>query len=321
MTVAILGLGSIGTRHAVNALGLGETVIGFDPDPARRKLLSEKGGQQAESRAQALDGAQAAVVASPNVCHLDDILAALSAGCHVMVEKPLVHSTDGAQALLDQAKMSEKVVFAAHNLRFHPAVCAAKAVLDAGALGLPLWARAVAASYLPDWRPQQDYRSGFAADARTGGAVFDFIHEFDLLANLLGPFTAQAAVARQSGILDMAAEDSADAILRHETGVISTLHIDYVTRPAFRVTEIVGSAGMLRIDIPARRFVHLAIDGEVLADESFGGVHGDDYITELREFLACTRGEASPSCDGAEALTVLTQVIQVRRLAGLPASG
>ncbi|MBT3169903.1 MAG: Gfo/Idh/MocA family oxidoreductase [Rhodospirillaceae bacterium] len=319
MTLAVLGLGSIGTRHATNALALGEAVIGFDPDPARREMLAEIGGRPAGSRAAALDGAAAAVVASPNAHHLDDIGAAISAGCHIMVEKPLAHSTSGVQALLDAAKSGQRVVFAAHNLRFHPAVRAAKAILDSGGLGTPLWARSVAASYLPDWRPQQDYRQGFAADARTGGAVFDFIHEFDLLAHLLGPYTAEAAMARRSGVLDMAAEDCADAILRHQSGLVSTLHIDYVTRPAIRVTEVAGTEGMLRIDIPARRLVHLASDGETLAEDSFGGEHGDDYITEMQAFLESIRGETPPACDGQEALAVLAQVIRVRDLAGLPA--
>jgi predicted dehydrogenase len=320
MTLAILGLGSIGLRHAGNALALGEKVTGFDPDPVRRELLVEKGGQPVESRAAALEGARAAVVASPNAHHLDDIRAALTADCHVMVEKPLAHSTEGVQGLLDMAKASNRAVFAAHNLRFHPAVMAAKAILDSGALGTPLWARALAASYLPDWRPQQDYRKGFAADARTGGAVFDFIHEFDLLAFLLGPYTAEAAVARCTGILDMAAEDCADALLRHDTGVVSTLHIDYVTRPPIRVTEVVGTEGMVRIDIQTRRLVHFAVGGEVLADDSFGGEHGDDYVSEMQAFLACTQSGALPRCSGEEALSVLTQVIRVRRLAGLPAS-
>lgn len=321
MTLAVLGLGSIGTRHATNALALGETVVGFDPDPARRELLRGKGGRPAESRAAALDGAHAAVIASPNAYHLEDIGAAISAGCHIMVEKPLAHSIDGVQALLDAAKAGKRVIFAAHNLRFHPAVRAAKAILDSGGLGTPLWARAVAASYLPDWRPQQDYRQGFAADARTGGAVFDFIHEFDLLAHLLGPYTAEAAMARRSGILDMAAEDCADAILRHVSSLVSTVHIDYVTRPPVRVTEVAGSEGMLRIDIPARRLVHLAVDGRVLADDSFGGEHGDDYITEMQAFLDCIRGAAAPLCDGQEALDILAQVIRIRHLAGLPAGG
>ncbi|MEC9455154.1 MAG: Gfo/Idh/MocA family oxidoreductase [Pseudomonadota bacterium] len=319
MTLAVLGLGSIGMRHAENALALGENVVGYDPDPVRRKLLTEVGGRPADSRAAVLDDATAAVVASPNVHHLDDIRAALAAGCHAMVEKPLTHTTNGVQELLDAARADDKVVFAAHNLRFHPAVRSARAILESGKLGTPLWARAVAASYLPDWRPKQDYRTGFATDARTGGAVFDFIHEFDLLAHLLGPYTAEAAVARRSGVLDMAAEDCADVILRHETGLVSALHIDYVTRPAVRVTEIAGTEGILRIDVLARQLVHLAVSGEILTEESFGGAHADDYVTEMQAFLECFQSGDMPLCAGEEALAILAQVVRVRDLAGLPA--
>jgi len=56
-----------------------------------------------------------------------------------------------------------------------------------------------------------------------------------------------------------------------------------------------------------------------LAEDSFGGEHGDDYITEMQAFLESIRGETPPACDGQEALAVLAQVIRVRDLAGLPA--
>ncbi len=318
MTLAVLGLGSMGLRHARNILALGETVAGFDPDPARRALIAEAGGRAAESREEALDGARADVIASPNAWHLDDVAAALDAGCHVMIEKPLAHTVDGLESLLDTARKRSLVVFVAQNLRVHPSVLAAKDALDDGALGEPLWSRSIASSYLPDWRPAQDHRAGYAADPRTGGAIFDFIHEFDLAAHLLGPFETVAAVARCSGTIEIEAEDCVDAILRHERGVLTNLHLDYVTRPGCRVTEVAGTAGVLRLDISGRRLWRFDPAGEVVEDRSFGGEHADDYVTELKVFFACMAGEAEPSCDGREALAVLRQVVKARALAGLP---
>jgi predicted dehydrogenase len=316
--IAILGLGSIGLRHARNLLAMERRVIGFDPDPARRRALEAAGGATVAERAAALDGAFACIIASPNACHLDDASAAVAAGCHVLVEKPLAHTTQGVAALLRRAR-EERLVFAvAHNLRFHACVERARGLLARGDLGQILWGRMIAASYLPKWRPEQDYRVGYAADSRTGGVIFDVIHEFDLAAHLLGAVTTKAAVARRSGTLDIGAEDIADILLETPHSAFVSLHIDYVTRPPLRVTEIAGTRAALRLDLIARRFTHVASDGSVLADEAMPGDFDRDYRAEMQDFLTAAENDRDPRCDGCEALQGLEQVLAARRFAGLP---
>lgn len=318
MKLAVLGLGSIGLRHAGNLLALGHGVAGYDPDPERRRLLAERGGDIAESREAALARGEAAVIATPNGCHGEDLAACVDAGRPAMVEKPLAHRLDGLDGLLARAERRGLVVFVAQNLRLHPCVRAARAVLESGGLGRPLWARLFAASYLPDWRPGQDYRAGYAADPRSGGAAFDFIHEFDLAAHLLGPFETVAATARNSGTLGIDSEDCVDAVLRHRDGVVSTLHVDYVTRPAGRVTEVAGTEGLMRLDLAARRFQQLDVRGRPVVDRSWDSAQDDDYVDEMKAFLASLAGQARPPCDGREALAILAEVIRARALAGLP---
>jgi len=318
MNVAVMGLGSIGLRHARNLIAMGGSVVGFDPAPERRAAFEAAGGRPVESRDDVLRGAAAAVIASPNGAHLSDLDAAINAGCHVLVEKPIAHTSDGLGALLAKAENTQRVIFVAQNLRLHPAVMRAKTRLANGGVGDILWARALAVSYLPHWRPHQDYRLNYAADPLTGGAVFDFIHEFDLLAHLLGPFSALAATARRTGQLDIAAEDSVDALVRHACGTVSSLHLDFSTRPAQRVTEIGTSEGVLTINILARTFEWRGHDGTQREYEAFPGRHEDEYVAEMKCFLACIAGEATPSCDGREGAAILDQVLTLRRLAGLP---
>ncbi len=320
MTVAVLGLGSIGLRHARNLLSLGQQVAGFDPDPKRRRMLEAEGGQARDSRKAALGGAEAAVIASPSAYHAEDMVAAVDAGCHVFAEKPLAHSADGLEDLLACAEDADLVFFVAHNLRYHPCTEAAKEALAEGGLGDLLWARLLAVSYLPDWRPDQDYRQGFAADPASGGALFDFIHEFDLAAHLLGPFETVAATARRTGTLDMDSEDCVDAILRHRSGVCASLHVDYVTRPPRRITEIIGAGGAISLDLLGRRFTHTDADGEVVTDRAFGGEVAEDYVREMKDFLDCLDGRARPRCDGREASGILRQVLAARAMADLPAA-
>lgn len=318
MNVAVIGLGSMGLRHAVNLIALGKSVVGFDPMSERRAALETAGGRAVESREAALHDVAAAVIASPNAAHLSDLDAALGAGCHILVEKPLAHTSVGLDALLSKAEAAKRIIFVAQNLRLHPAVAHAKARLTDGRAGEVLWARALAVSYLPQWRPDQDYRSNYAADPLTGGAVFDFIHEFDLLAHLVGPFSALAASARRTGRLDIRAEDSVDALLRHKCGAVSSLHLDFATQPARRFTEIGTSEGVLTIDILARTFEWCGRDGTRREYEAFRGRHADDYVAEIKCFLSCVAGEAAPPCNGREGAAILDQVLALRRLAGLP---
>jgi predicted dehydrogenase len=315
--VAVLGLGSIGLRHARNLLALEQDVVGFDPDPQRRVLLERAGGASAASRADALGDAAAAVIASPNAAHLDDLDAAIGCGLHAFVEKPPAHSASGLLPLVLRAEAASLVFFTGVNLRYCPVVRAAHADLAAGRIGEPVWARFLAASWLPDWRPQQDHTAGYTADARTGGAMFDYFHEFDLAVHLLGPAAPVAASARSTGLLSIPAEDCADALLAHADGPQSTIHVDYVSRVPSRYAEICGTEGLLRLDIRRRTLEHTAPGGEPRVTE-YPGDHAGDYVAEMQSFLACVDGSGVPLCDGREGLSVLQVVIACRKMCGLP---
>ena len=317
-TIAVLGLGSIGMRHALNLQACGARVIGFDPNGESRAKFQASGGLIAGTRDAALAEACAAVIASPSRFHLEDLAAAAAAGCHVLAEKPLAHTVDGVSAILERFEAQNRTVFAGFNLRLHPVVSMARQWLDEGRLGTLMWARLQMSDYLPGWRPHQDYRQGYASDATSGGVLFDMIHEFDLANYLLGPARVATAVARNSGFLDVAAEDIADVVLCHDKGVNTSLHLDYVSRPRQRVSEICGSEGRIDIDLDARRIVLTDVAGSAVEDQILPGNYGDDYRREAELFLACIDGSAVPTCDGWQALRVLEQVIDARQKCQLP---
>jgi len=315
VTYGILGLGSIGTRHARNLVSLDYDVIGFDPSPDAHA----RGITQTQSRTEVLEKSNAVIICSPNAHHLDDLCDAITAGCHVFIEKPLAHTTVGVKQLLDDAAARGLTIFAGLNLRFHPAVGAAKSLIEDGALGNPLWAAFQSSHWLPDWRPGQDYRQGYTADPKTGGVLFDIIHEFDLANHLLGPAETLFATARNTSILDIPSEDCADVVLGHQSGIRSVLHLDYVTRPPRRTVEIGGEKGILRLDLIKRETVLTDNDNNQRHHKTFSETSSaDDYVDEMKAFVECVNGKASPPSDGYEALAVLEQVIAARKQCGLP---
>jgi predicted dehydrogenase len=316
-TIAILGLGSIGRRHAANFAALGATVIGFDPVGAARDAASGAALVIARSRNTALASANAAIICSPSGAHLDDLDAILNAGCNALVEKPLGHQRERATALVERGEREGRLIAVGYNLRFHPCVAQARNALAAGDIGDPIWLRALAASHLPDWRAGQDHRTGYAADPKAGGVIMDYTHEIDLAIYLFGPAQLGAASAAATGRLGLTTDDIADLVMLHHNGARTNIHIDYLTRPAQRIVEIAGTDGFIRADLIARRFQFWSPDGTLRMDETHPGSFGDDYIREAQHFLDCLKG-ATPVCSARDGLASLEIALDARQAAGLP---
>lgn len=320
MDVAVIGLGSIGLRHAGNIQSLGCRVIGFDPNPKRRAMLSGDQCITVESRDMALLKASAAIIASPNACHLDDARAGIEAGCHVLIEKPLAHLEDGVEDMLNAATAGGLKVGVAHNLRFHPVIEASKKIIKGDELGVIQSAIFMCSSYLPNWRPEQDHRQNYTADARTGGVLFDISHEFDLAYYLLGRAETISATAENSGTLGIAAEDSADITLEHACGAHAQLHLDYKSQKAIRTFEIIGTGGRLRADILKHHLVIFNTDNNPTDEQTFSGEMAEMYKIEMIDFLNAIENDSSPRSDGQQGLDVLRLVLAARNLCGLPSA-
>ena len=104
MKIGVWGLGSIGLRHAKNAMQEGVSVIGFDPDVQRIQLLEELGGEPLENEQKLLNEADAIIICSPNHLHFKHLSQCIDAGCHVLIEKPITHKSEGLKNLLDTAR-------------------------------------------------------------------------------------------------------------------------------------------------------------------------------------------------------------------------
>ena len=244
-SVLVVGCGSIGRRHAANAAKLAAVTI-FDAARERATEAARTLGVAAwDSLEQALAAKpDAVVVATPHHAHLPVARAALAAGTHVLIEKPLAASLDGVPDFLAEAERLGRRVHVVCNMRFHPAVVALHRALPR--VGRPLFARAHYGNYLPDMRPGADYRTLYCARAEAGGGVIlDAIHEIDYLVWLFGPVERVTAEAGRVGDLDIDVEDYASLALAHRSGVRSEIHLDYLQRSKRRGCEIVGSEGTL----------------------------------------------------------------------------
>ena len=320
MKLLVIGAGSIGARHAANAAPLAETAV-VDLDAARAQRAAEAAGVRwfADLESSLAWKPEAVIVATPTDRHLEPASAAIEAGAHVLVEKPIAARLDGVAALLAKAESHGRKLFVGCNMRFHPAVKALRQGLAAA--GRPLTARAYFGHYLPNMRPNVDYRTVYAAHAAQGGGVIlDCIHEIDYLAWLFGPVVAVTAAAGHLSDLEIAADDFAVLVLRHDSGVVSILHLDYMQRLKRRGCEIVGSQATLLWESEGKqpeRCVVRALETArtAILYESADLPGNEPYVEELRAFLAAIEGASAPLLDGATATAELAVALAAQESA------
>ena len=315
MKALFCGLGSIGQRHLRNLramLGDDVDVLAYRQRGLPRVLnpdMTVRSGAGLEStyRIRAFDDLDAALaerpdvafITNPNTRHLPVARAAAQAGCHLFIEKPLSHSLDGVDQLIDLVESQRLVALVAYQFRFHPGLRAIKRLIDAGALGRIAAAHIVNGEYLPDWHPYEDYRETHPARRELGGGALRIqTHELDYALWLLGMPTRVYAVGGHLSRLDVDVEDSVSMLLtceREGRPVPVHLHLDYLQRPPQRVCEIVGDAGKVRFDYYAKQLdFHDLATGHVTVERFDGFERGQMFQEELRHFFACVRGEECP---------------------------
>ena len=105
-----------------------------------------------------------------------------------LLEKPVSCSEQGLDELAALVRQKGLPALVGFQLRYHPGFLRAKAWLGEGRIGRALGLSARVGQYLPDWRPDQDYRESYSAKPGLGGGViFDLTHELDLASAFIGP--------------------------------------------------------------------------------------------------------------------------------------
>lgn len=319
MRLLIVGAGSIGRRHVNNAAGRVDVLV-YDRDVARaRRVAAETGAAAFDTLERALaQRPDAAIVATPHADHAATGVRLLAAGCHCLIEKPLADRLAPGRDLVERAAQSDRRLFVACNMRFHPGPKTLKA--NMARIGHPLFARAHFGNWLPAMRPGVDPRSLYCAHREQGGGVvLDGIHEFDYLTWLLGPITAARGEIARLGSATADAEDYAAIQLRHGQ-VRSQIHLDYLRADKHRGCEIVGTEGILSWESQGKRpeFCRIRLfQGErggwsTLLEEADLDPN-EPYRLMLGQFLQVAGGgPATDLLDGATAAAQLAVALAVR---------
>ena len=221
MKIAFAGTGGINKVHARGAQKLGlELVAAVNHRPESMAEFSKEFGiprQYETIEAMLKDGGvDAVVVSTPNYLHAPQTIAALNAGVHVMVEKPMAMNAHEAEQMCAAADKSGALLMVAHCWRFHPEVQWLKE--QSAKLGKII--RTKAYSVHVHWGP-----SGWFAQKEFagGGAMADMgVHALDTTRYLLGdpqPVSVYAKIGTHYGSYDV--DDTGVIIIEWDNGTTS----------------------------------------------------------------------------------------------------
>ncbi|OFW10836.1 MAG: hypothetical protein A3G20_09120 [Acidobacteria bacterium RIFCSPLOWO2_12_FULL_59_11] len=314
----IIGCGSIGNRHLENLkqLGVGDLLV-FDVQDDRRREVKERfGAEVATDISTALcKNPKAAIICSPTHLHLEHALAAARAGCHLFIEKPLADSLDGLDELMAEIKQRRLQALVGCNFRFHPGLRHVKSLLDDGAIGKIISARAHFGYYLPDWHPMEDYRKNYSAQASMGGGVvLDRVHEIDYVRWLLGEVTEVAAMMNHASSLQIDSEDVAEILLRFQCGAIGSLHMDYVRRTYGCTLEITGEEGTIHWSYQGSNVRWYRAETALWQTLQWPPYETNQmYLEMMRHFLRVLAGEEEPLMNLSEGRRVLQIALAARQ--------
>jgi predicted dehydrogenase len=307
--LAILGAGGVAQAKYLPALARLRTQ--WDPvelvavstlDARQGEKLTRIWGAPAYADSGALlneHAPDAVLVTSLDDAHGELTLAALEAGAHVLVEKPIARTLGEAADMCGAAEAAGRVLLTTCNKRFSPPYAEARRLLDAGAVPTPsLFSAKFTLGY--------DY-----VDLLESGTV----HLFDLARFFMGGVRSVSAVTAQS------AAESAVVTLEFESGAAGTIvtSANALSLHPWERVEIFGHGAWLSVEDQSTLSLHPAeyepthtwspvLPNTLVSAEEWGG-----YLGMLDAFLEAVRGAAPTPAALWDGYRALELVVATRR--------
>ncbi len=271
--VGIIGMGRSGWElHAepLRKMSGYKLVSVCDQSSARLEMAAQTFGVRTFQDPQALiqdRQVDLVVIAAPSNMHAALALAALAAGKHVLVEKPMALSLQEADAMMEAAGKAKRLLTVFHNRRWDRDYQMVKAVIRNGVLGElltldsrvmtygPEWTSYGVPEFNPQWRIQKAHGGGFLADWGP--------HLVEQMLDLTGQWPEAVACQLRSQIWAKEVEDYFHLRLAFPSGLLVTLEGSNNARMPLPRWFVAGREGTLMADGAWGKWTDMRISGSV----------------------------------------------------------
>ena len=280
MKVCFLGLGSIGKKHLLNLQKIcTEKKIETEIHAYRsKKIKVELAGlnKQIFVKENLDNDYDVVFITNPTSLHYETIKLMSSKTKHMFIEKPVF---DTISYSVENLKLNKGIYYVAAPLRHTGIIEKLVELLDNSQV---YSVRSICSSYLPDWRPDTDYRKNYSAKKELGGGVsIDLIHEWDYLTYLFNFPIKIYNLQGKFSHLEISSEDLSVYIAEYNDKIIE-LHLDYFGRRPKREMEIYTNKNVIIAD-----FINKNIQIETKDNVKTINLSNmeDFYLREMRYFI------------------------------------
>jgi predicted dehydrogenase len=276
MRVLIIGLGSIAKKH-IYALKK------INPDIELYSLRNSINSEVYDDiiNIYSLNEVQQlefdfSIISNPTFLHAKTIESLIPLKIPLFIEKPLFDSIN-QRSLLNRINAADIITYVACNLRFLECLQFAKQVLLDKRVNE---ANVYCGSYLPDWRPGQDFRKTYSANIEMGGGVhIDLIHELDYVMWLFTLPIETFRFTSNNSSLSISAVDYANYLLKYDTFNVNVV-LNYYRKDPKRTMEVVCEDGTLTVNILENE---VSWNGSIIF-QSAKGIQ-DTYFDQIHYFI------------------------------------
>lgn len=341
MRLGLIGCGMVGALRAaaIGRLGSVRLVAVSDVDQTRATTVGGSYGARIEADWRSLvdrSDIDAVIVATPPPLHAEMCIEALTAGKHVLCEKPLARQPDECRKILEAAEAAGRILATGFNYRFYPAIKKARSILDSGLIGELDHIRSYAGH-----PGGEEFTHPWVHDVGVmgGGALMDNgIHIIDLTQYFLGGVAEVKGFSTGNVWNYPGCEDNGFALLRSPEGKVALLQASWTEWRGYRFwIDVYGTRGCIRASYPPmltqvvwvnrpggrrHRRIHLFPKLQVLERlRSYRWTGVRSFMEELAAFFRTIAGEKTPLALGWDGLKAVEIADAVYRSSANPVAG
>jgi predicted dehydrogenase len=290
ITTGVIGVGYLGKFHAEKYASLNDSqliaVVDANLETAR-KVASELGDVAAYSHYQEIiDEVEAVSIVTTTPAHFEIAQAFLSAGKHVLLEKPITSTTEQAEKLISLAKQNHCTLQVGHIERFNPTILA----MD---------------EYLHEPRFIESHRlSPFRQRGTDVDVVLDLmIHDIDIILSIVGSDIKDIQASGMSVLSD--AIDIANARITFNNKCVANVTASRVSDKTERKLRLFQSDAYFSADLASHGLKIYNRENNKIESRSFQYEKSDALLTEISQFLNSITHNTPPLVSGIDGLRAL----------------
>ncbi len=295
IAVGVVGTGYLGRLHARILTEMPEAqAVGFveSNDAIASELESTLKLRRFGTVAALAKEVQCAVVATPTVTHFDVASELLSAGCDVMVEKPITPDVEQAKRLIELAAKSNRIIQVGHVERYNPAIAAV-------------------AELVKGTRYFESERLGvFVGRSLDIDVLLDLmIHDLNLVLSMLGQEVVDIRAVGVPVLTDKV--DIANVRLELANGAVANLTASRVSQDRVRKQRFFGSDFYYSVDTKEQELKGYRLQNGSIAPTGAMVEKKEPLRAELESFLACVRDRSRPIVAGEDGMAAVALAVRV----------